>query len=64
MNAYWCSGSAYTEFDVGTNDKDPKLKVGDHVKIWKYKNIVTKSYMASKLIRRIFCAVDISNSRL
>ena len=24
------------------NDKDPKFKVGDHVRIWKYKNIFAK----------------------
>ena len=26
------------------NDKDPKVKVGDHVRISKYKNIFAKSY--------------------
>ena len=26
------------------NDKDPKFKVGDHVRISKYKNIFTESY--------------------
>ena len=26
------------------NDKDPKFKVGDHVKIYKYKNIFAKVY--------------------
>ena len=26
------------------NDKDPKLKVGDHVRISKYKNIFAKGY--------------------
>ena len=24
------------------NDKDPKFKVGDHLRIWKYKNIFAK----------------------
>ena len=27
-----------------TNDKDPKFKVGDHVRIYKYKNIFAKGY--------------------
>ena len=27
------------------NDKNPKFKVGDHVRISKYKNIFTKGYM-------------------
>ena len=40
MKVYWCSGSTYIEFDAGNNDKDPKLKVGVRVKIWKYKSIV------------------------
>ena len=26
------------------NDKDPKVKVGDHVRISKYKNIFRKGY--------------------
>ena len=26
------------------NDKEPKFKVGDHVKMWKYKNIFAKRY--------------------
>ena len=26
------------------NDKDPKFKVGDHVRIFKYKNIFAKGY--------------------
>ena len=30
------------EFD--SNDKDPKFKVGDHVRIFKYKNIFAKGY--------------------
>ena len=28
-----------------SNDKDPKSKVGDHVRISKYKNIFAKGYM-------------------
>ena len=27
-----------------SNDKDPKFKVGDHVRIFKYKNIFTEGY--------------------
>ena len=27
-----------------SNDKDPEIKVGDHVKISKYKNIFAKGY--------------------
>ena len=35
-----------THINIGkeVNDKDPKFKVGDHVRISKYKNIFAKSY--------------------
>ena len=36
--------NAYTDFNKEVNDKDPKLKVGDHVRISKYKNIFAKGY--------------------
>ena len=29
----------YFKYDVDHNDKDPKFKVGDHVRISKYKNV-------------------------
>ena len=32
------------DFDVENNDKDPKIKVGDHMKILKYKNIFAEGY--------------------
>ena len=32
----------YTDFSKKVNDKDPKFKVGDHVRISKYKNIFAK----------------------
>ena len=31
--------------ELHSNDKDPKFKVGDHVRISKYKNIFAKGYM-------------------
>ena len=34
----------YIDFDKEVNNKDPKFKIGDHVKISKYKNIFTKGY--------------------
>ena len=36
--------STYIDFKKEVNDKDPKFKVGDHVKISKYKNIFAKGY--------------------
>ena len=35
----------YTDFKKESNDKNPKLKIGDHVRISKYKNIFAKGYM-------------------
>ena len=37
--------NTYIDFKKEVNDKDPKIKIGDHVRISKYKNILTKGYM-------------------
>ena len=37
--------NTYIDFEIEVNDKDPKSKVGDHVRISKYKNIFAKGYM-------------------
>ena len=34
----------YIDFKVENNDKGPKIEVGDHVRIPKYKNIFAKGY--------------------
>ena len=34
----------YIDFGKEVNDNDPKFKVGDHVRILKYKNIFAKGY--------------------
>ena len=36
--------NTYINTNKETNDKDPKFKVGDHVRISKYKNIFAKGY--------------------
>ena len=36
--------NTYIDFDKEVNDKEPKFKVGDHVRISKYKNILAKGY--------------------
>ena len=36
--------NTYFDFSKEVNDNDPKFKVGDHVKISKYKNIFAKGY--------------------
>ena len=35
---------SFAEYNEEFNEKDPKFKVGDHVRISKYKNIFTKGY--------------------
>ena len=42
-NTYIDSAQLHSSKEV--NDKDPKFKVGDHVRISKYKNIFAKGYM-------------------
>ena len=37
--------NTYTDFEKEVNNKDPKFKVGDYVRISKYKNIFAKGYM-------------------
>ena len=36
---------SFAEYNEEFNKKDPKFKVGDHVRISKYKNIFTKGYV-------------------
>ena len=35
---------SFFEYNEETNEKDPKFKVGDHVRISKYQNIFSKGY--------------------
>ena len=37
--------NTYIDFRKEVNDKNPKFKVGDHVRISKYKNIIAKGYI-------------------
>ena len=37
--------STYIDFDNNNNKEDPKFKVGDHVRISKYKNIFARGYV-------------------
>ena len=36
--------NTYIDFKKEVNDKDPKFKVGNHVRISKFKNIFVKGY--------------------
>ena len=35
---------SFAEYNEESNEKDPKFKIGDHVRISKYKNIFAKGY--------------------
>ena len=35
---------SFAEYNKESNEKDPKFKIGDHVRISKYKNIFAKGY--------------------
>ena len=36
---------SYAEYNEDSNEKDPKFKVGNHVRISKYRNIFAKGYI-------------------
>ena len=38
------TGDSYAKYNESSNTKDPKFKVGDYVRISKYKNIFAKGY--------------------
>ena len=54
------SGS-YAEYNVDSNEKDPKFKVGDHVAILKYKNIFAKVYTPN-WSEEVFVIMKIKNT--
>ena len=47
--------NTYIDFEREVNNKDPKFKVGDGVRISKYKNIFTKGYMPN-WSEEVFCS--------
>ena len=38
---------SFAEYNEGSNEKDPKFKIGDHVRISKYENIFAKEYISN-----------------
>ena len=44
MKPIYVKDNTYTDFSKEVNDNDPKFKVGDHVRLSKYKNIFSKDY--------------------
>ena len=53
--------NTYIDFKEEVNDKDPKFKVGDYVRISKYKNIFAKGYMPN-LSEEVFIISKIKNT--
>ena len=54
---------SYAEYNENFNKKDPKFKVGDHVRISKYKNIFAKGY-APNWSEEVFVVSKIRNTVL
>ena len=44
MKSIDVTSDSYAEYNEDSNKKDPKFKVGDHVRISKYKNLFAKGY--------------------
>ena len=53
--------NAYIDSNKKVNDKDSKFKVGDHVRISKYKNIFAKGYTPN-WSEKVFVIKRIKNS--
>ena len=53
--------NTYINIGKEVNDNDPKFKVGDHVRISKYKNIFAKGY-ATNWSEEIFVIKEIKNT--
>ena len=53
--------NAYIASNKEVNDKDPKFKAGDHVRISKYKNIFAKGY-TSNWSEEVFVIKKVKNA--
>ena len=56
-------GDSYAKYNEDFNKKYPKFKVGDHVRISKYKNIFTKGYTAN-MSEEVFVVSKFKNTVL
>ena len=52
---------SFAEYNEESNKKDPKFKIGDHVRISKYKNIFAKGY-APNWSEEVFVINKINNT--
>ena len=53
--------NTYIDFSKEVHEKDPKFKVGDHVRISKYKNIFAKGYVPN-WSEEIFAIKEVENT--
>ena len=51
----------YIECNVNSNDKYPKLQVGDNVRISKYKNVFAKEYSPNRS-EEVFVIKEVKNT--
>ena len=54
------TSDSYAEYSEDSNKKEPKFKVGDHVRVSKYKNIFAKGY--TKNWSKVFVVRKIKNT--
>ena len=52
---------SFAEYNEESNKKDPKFKIGDHVRISKYKNIFAKGYAPNRS-KEVFIISKINNT--
>ena len=57
------TSDAYVEYNEDSKKKDPKFKAGDHVRIFKHKNVFGKGY-APNWSEKIFIVSKIKNTVL
>ena len=55
------TNDSFAEYNEESNKKDPKFKIGDHVRISKYKNIFAKGY-APNWSEEVFVINKINNT--
>ena len=61
MKSIDAKDNTYINIDKEVNNKDPKFKVGDHVRISKYKNVFAKGYK-SNWSKEVFVIRKIKNT--
>ena len=55
------TSNSYAKYNEDSNEKDPKFKVGDYVRISKYKNIFARGY-TQNWSEEVFVVTKIKNT--